>query len=60
MKDEMMPFGSMCNSYGLANKGSCPPIDKFLEDMDEIMERAIKYCRPTKNEPTRSEIKIPE
>lgn len=60
MKDEMMPFGSMANSYGLANHGSCPPIDKFLEDMKELMVLAKQFCEPKQNDTTRKEIQLPE
>jgi hypothetical protein len=45
MKDAMMPFGSMANSYGLVNRGKCPPIDEFLEDMRELMELAEEFCQ---------------
>ncbi len=62
MKDAMMPFGSMANSYGLVNRGSNKSIEEFLEDMNKLMELAEEFCqpRPQKNDTPRSEITLPE
>jgi hypothetical protein len=50
MKDAMMPFGSMCNSYGLVNKGSNKPTEEFLEDMKQLMDLAEEFCQPKQND----------
>ena len=37
-----MPFGSMMNAYGQMHKGKPVEIDKFLEDVDKIFNKAVE------------------
>lgn len=36
----LMPFGSMCNAYGLINEGKGISVQQFLEDMEMIEQEA--------------------
>jgi len=61
MKDAMMPFGSMANSYGLVNRGSSKSTEEFLEDMKQLMELAEEFCQPKKiNDTNRKEVEVPK
>lgn len=44
LKDKpSMLFGSMANAYGLVNKGKGVSIDMFLEDMENIFQKALDF-----------------
>jgi hypothetical protein len=62
MKNEYMPFGSMCNSFGLINHGKVMSSEEFVSAMRIIMEYAQELEEPkqTINDIKRSEIQIPK
>jgi len=60
MKDALMPFGSMANSYGLVNRGSNKSTEYFLEDMKKIMELAEEFCQPKQNDTKPKDFELPK
>ena len=63
MKNEYMPFGSMCNSFGLINKGKGMSAEEFIKAMRVLMDYAQELEKPLRtntNDFKPKEIQLPK